>query len=139
MVERRIIRQTFMSSRRRDIEIVCLWGMDPCHIAQTKAELAGREPTAEEIEEDANTPPIYFLQAYAVPPGTSEQRQRVRDLIDAADFWRNASTVPIWTALRPGEEIMVRLKKILHAAGIKATHYEGNWPPGLGLDPAGQL
>lgn len=139
MVERRIIRQSFAGSNRRDIEIVCLWGKDPSHIAQTKAELAGREPTAEEIQEDANTPPFYFLEAYAVPPGTSEQRQRVRDLIDAADFWRNASTVPIWTALHPGEEIAESLKKILQAAGIKATHYEGNWPPGLGLDPAGQL
>lgn len=139
MVERRIIRQTFMGSGRPSKKIVCLWNIDPCHIAQIKAELAGRKPTAEEIEEDAKSPPFYSLEAYAVPPGTSDQRQRVRDLIDGSDFWRNASTAPVWTALKPGEEIVEALKHALQAAGIAADHYEGDWPPGLGLDPEGQL
>jgi hypothetical protein len=121
------------------VEFVFLWNADPCHTAQIKAELDGREPTVEEIEEDANTAPFYSLQAYAVPPGTSEQRQRVRDIIDASGFWRNASTVPYWTALRRGKEVMGSLKKILQAQGVNATHFEGYWPSGLGLDPEGQL
>jgi len=127
MVERRIVRQTFMGGHRSGLQIVFRWQESYPNTVQTRAALGGRGITIDDITADFDRQPRYCCTAYAFPPGESADREKLRALIRASGF-RKDTIMLDWVAEQEGEASVTTLMAALKHAGISATHY-GDVPP----------
>ncbi|WP_368517308.1 hypothetical protein [Rhizobium sp.] len=82
--------------------IVFHWRCLYSQAAQVQAVLEGREPTIDDMIADSNEEPLYTCAAFAVLPGTGADRQRLRLLLEAAGFRKDATSVT-WGAPHAGE------------------------------------
>lgn len=102
--------------------IVFHWRCLYSQAAQIQATLEGREPTIEDAIADGNEEPLYSCTAFAVPPGINADRDRLRLLLEAAGFRKDAASAT-WVARHAGEAPAVALKAILENAAVAAVHY----------------
>ncbi|MGO7788368.1 hypothetical protein ACC703_12915 [Rhizobium ruizarguesonis] len=102
--------------------IVFHWQRTYSQAAQIQAKLEGREPTMEDMIADGSRQPVYSFSAFAVPPGTDQERQQLRRLIKTAGF-RSDKPSAAWVAPEGGEAPAVVLKVALEDARVSAVHY----------------